>query len=211
MQSAELLVHFDPAKKLVIATDASDYGVGAVLSQKMEGGTERPIRYMCRSRNGAERNYTTLEKEVLAIILGVKKFHQFLYGHSSTIKTDHKPLEGLLNEKKGIPALVALRIQRWVLTLSAYVYKISYKAGQISGNADGLSRLPIPEMPESAPVPGETILLMEHLEGTPVHGGHIKEWTKRDPVLSQVLRFILEGWPTKNNSEELNPYMYFTK
>ena len=77
------------------------------------------------------------------------------------------------------------------------------------GNADGLSRLPLPEMPESVPVPGETILSMEHLEGTPVHSGHIKEWTKRDPILSQVLRFLLEEWPTKNNSEELNPY--FTK
>ena len=209
MQSAELLVHFDPAKELVLATDASDYGVGAVLSHKMEGGTARPIGYMSRSLNGAERNYSTLEKEALAIIFGVKKFHQFLYGHSFTIKTDHKPLEGLLNEKKGIPALAAPRIQRWVLTLSAYEYKISYKAGQTNGNADGLSRLPLPEMPESVPVPGETILLMEHLEGTPVHSGHIKEWTKRDPVLSQVLRFILEGWPTKNNSKELNPY--FTK
>jgi len=93
--------------------------------------------------------------------------------------------------------------------LSAYEYKISYKAGQTNGNAGGLSRLRLPEMPESVPVPGETILLMEHLEGTPVHSSHIKEWTKRDPVLSQVLRFILEGWPTKNNSEELNPY--FTK
>ena len=87
--------------------------------------------------------------------------------------------------------------------------KISYKAGQTNGNADGLSRLPLPEMPESVPVPGETILLMEHLEGTPVHSGHIKEWTKRDPILAQVLRFILEGCSTKNNSEELNPY--FTK
>ena len=150
-----------------------------------------------------------MEKEALAIIFGVKKFHQFLYGHSFTIKTDHKPSEGLLNEKKGIPALAAPRIQRWALTLSAYENKISYKVGQTNGNADGLSRLPLPEMPESVPVPGETILLMEHLEGTPVHSGHIKEWTKRDPILSQVLRFILEEWPTKNNSEELNPY--FTK
>ena len=175
LQSAELLVHFDPAKELVLATDASDYGVGAVLSHKMEGGTERPIGYMSRSLNGDERNYSTLEKEALAIIFGVKKFHQFLYGHSFTIKTDHKPLEGLLNEKKGIPALAAPRIQRWALTLSAYEYKISYKAGQTNGNADGLSRLPLPEMPESVPVPGETISLMEHLEGTPVHSGHIKE------------------------------------
>ena len=111
LQSAELLVHFDPVKELVLATDASDYGLGAVLSHKMEGGTECPIGYMSRSLNGPERNYSTLEKEALAIIFGVKKFHQFLYGHSFTIKTDHKPLEGLLNEKKGIPALAAPRIQ----------------------------------------------------------------------------------------------------
>ena len=94
LQSAELLVHFDTAKELVLATDAFDYGVGAVLSHKMEGGTERPIGYMSRYLNGAERNYSTLEKEALAINFGVMKFHQFLYGHSFTIKTDHKPLEG---------------------------------------------------------------------------------------------------------------------
>ena len=158
--------------------------MGAVLSHKVEGGVERPIGYMSRSLNAAERNYSTLEKETLAIIFGVKKFHQFLYGHPFTIKTDHKPLEGLLNEKKGIPALAARRIQRWALTLSAYEYKISYKAGQTNGNADALSRLPLAEMPNSVPVPGETILLMAHLEGTPVHSGHINEWTKRDPILS---------------------------
>ena len=111
LQSVELLVHFYPAKELVLVTDASNYGVGAVLSQTMKGGTERPIGYMSKSLNGAERNYSTLEKEALAIIFGVKKFHQFLYGHSFTIKTDHKPLEGLLHEKKGIPALAAPRIQ----------------------------------------------------------------------------------------------------
>ena len=61
-------------------------------------------------------------------------------------------------------------------------------------------------MPNAIPLPGETILLMEHMEGTPVHSGQIKEWTKRDPVLSQVLRFTLQGWPTTNSSVELNPF-----
>ena len=65
-------------------------------------------------------------------------------------------------------------------------------------------RLPLPTMPDS--VPGETILLMEHLEGTPVRSGHINECTKRDPVLSQVLRYTLEGWPKTANSEEVAPY-----
>ena len=199
-------MHFDPQKKLILASDASDYGVGAVLSHKMDNGTERPIGYISRSLNGAERNYSTLEKEALAIVFSVKKFHQFLYGHPFIIKTDHKPLEGLLNEKKGIPSMAAPRIQRWALTLSAYQYEISYKAGQSNGNADALSRLPLPKMPDSAPLTGETILLMEHLEGTPVHSGHIKDWTKRDPILSQVLRFTLEGWPMTNGNEELNPY-----
>ena len=206
LQSTDLLVHFDPEKELVLATDATDYGVGAVLSHKMKNGTERPIGYVSRSLQEAERKYSTLEKEALAIIFGVKKFHQFLYGHRFIIKTDNKPLEGLLNEKKGIPSQAAPHIQRWALTLASYEYEISYKAGQTNGNADGLSRLPLPVMPDSVPLPGETILLMEHLEGTPVHSGHIKAWTKRDPVLSQVLRYTLEGWPKAVNSEELTPY-----
>ena len=83
-----------------------------------------------------------------------------------------------MNEKEGIPALAAPRIQRWALTLSAYEYKISYEAGQTNGNADGVSRLPLPEMPESVPVLGETILLMEHLEGTPVHSGTSKSGSR---------------------------------
>ena len=142
LQSTDLLVHFDPEKELVLATDASDYGVGAVLSHKTKNGTERPIGYVSRSLQEAERKYSTLEKEALAIIFSVKKFHQFLYGHRFIIKTDHKPLEGLLNEKKGIPSQAAPRIQRWALTLASYEYEISYKAGQTNGNADGLSRLP---------------------------------------------------------------------
>lgn len=61
-------------------------------------------------------------------------------------------------------------------------------------------------MPDSVPPTGETILLMENLQGTPVHSSHITDWTKRDPILSQVLRLTLQGWPTANSNEEVNPY-----
>ena len=89
----------------------------------------------------------------------MKKFNQFLYGQKFTIQTDHKPLEGLFNEKKGVPQQASPRVQRWALTLAAYEYKIAYKAGTTNANADALSRLPSSKMPESVPVPGETILL----------------------------------------------------
>ena len=207
LQSANLLVHFQPDLELILASDASDYGVGAVLSHQMADGAERPIGYVSRSLNKAERGYSTIEKEALAIIFGVKKFNQFLYGQKFTIQTDHTPLEGLFNEKKGVPQQASPRVQLWALTLAAYEYKIAYKAGTTNANADALSRLPLSNMPESVPVPGETILLLEHLDHTPINSQHIREWTRRDPVLSKVHQFTLNGWPHHCQDVQLHPYL----
>ena len=77
-----------------------------------------------------------LKKEALAIIFGVKKLNQFLYGHKFTIQADHKQLEGLFNEKKGVPKQASPRVQRWAHTLAANEYKIAYKAGTTNANAD---------------------------------------------------------------------------
>ncbi|CAB4033162.1 hypothetical protein ETSY2_42270 [Paramuricea clavata] len=175
----------------------------------MPDGTERPIGYVSRSLNPAERNYSTIDKEALAMIVGVKKFHQFLYGKRFTIRTDHKPLEGLFGEKKGISAQASPRVQRWALTLAAYEYDIhvQYKAGTMNGNADALSRLPLPEMLEETPIPGDTIKLMELLEAIPLHSGQIRDWTRRDPVLSKVHQCALGNWPNITcPSKELQPY-----
>ena len=193
LQLANLLIHFDPTKELTRASDASNYGIGAVLSHRLHNGSERPIGYVSRALNKAERNYSTLEKEALAIIFGVKKFHQYLYGNKFTIRMDHKPLEGILSEKKGISLQAAPRIQRWALTLAAYEYPISYKTGVTNGNADALSRLPLSTLPENTHQMGETIMLMEHLEGMTINSQHIKEWTKRDPTLAQVLVKVYVG------------------
>ena len=207
LQSADLLIHFNPDLKLVLASDASNYGIGAVLSHEMPDGTERPIGYVSRSLNPAERNYSTIDKEALAMIVGVKKFHQFLYGKRFTIRTDHKPLEGLFGEKKGISSQASPRVQRWALTLAAYEYDIQYKAGAMNGNADALSRLPLPEMLEETPIPGDTIKLMELLEAIPLHSGQIRVWTRRDPVLSKVHQYALGNWPNSTcPSKELQPY-----
>ncbi|CAG2235627.1 unnamed protein product [Mytilus edulis] len=187
LKSASVLVHFDPKKKLILACDASPYGLGAVLSHKMDDGSDKPIAYTSRTLTSAEKNYSVLEKESLAIIFGIKKFHQYLYGHPVTIITDHKPLIG-------------------ALTLAAYEYTIVYKEGSLNGNADGLSRLPLKTNIEKTPTPGDTILLMEHLATTPVDAKQIQKWTRKDTILSMVLRYILNGWPSKCPNEEIRPY-----
>ena len=80
LQADSLLVHFDPAKPIVLACDASQYGLGAVLSHVISDGHERPIAYVSRTLNAAEKNYSQVEKEGLAIVFGVKKFHNYIYG-----------------------------------------------------------------------------------------------------------------------------------
>ena len=78
LTSSSLLVHFDPKLKLILACDASAYGIGAVLAYKYPDGSERPIGYASRSLSKAEKNYSQIEKEGLACVFGVNKFHSYL-------------------------------------------------------------------------------------------------------------------------------------
>ena len=155
----------------------------------------------------AERNYGHLDKEASAVVFAVKKFHQFLYGRHFKIYTSHKPLLGLLHPEKATPLMASSRMQRWALTLLAYEYELLYRTGNENGNADGLSRLPVLDVPGSTPVPGDIVYLLETINTSPVDATKIKLWTTRDPVLSQVLQFVLQGWPQDVEEEEgLKPY-----
>lgn len=136
-----MLVHFDPERELTVSCDASPYGIGAVLSHIMEEGSEKPIAFASRTLTKAEKGYSQLDKEGLAVVFAVKCFHQYLYGHSFTVFTDHKPLMSLFSEHKSVPSMASARIQKWALSLSAYQYRIVYRAGKENANADALSRL----------------------------------------------------------------------
>ena len=207
LHSATLLVHFDSDKVVVLTCDASPYGVGAVLSHRMDDGGEKPIGYVSRTLTSAERGYSQLEKEGLAVVFAVKRFHQYLYGRPFTIFTDHKPLLGLFGETKGISPMASARVQRWALTLSSYQYHIVYKAGSENANADAFSRLPLPESPSQANLLPETVFLLDRLSDSPVSAKQIKQWTERDPALSQVKQWLLQGWPVTVEREELKPYV----
>ena len=119
LTSSDVLVYYNPSLPIKLAADASAYGVGAVISHTLPDGTERPIAFASWTLSPAERNYAQLEKEALALVFGIRKFHLYLFGRKFTLLTDHKPLLSILGSK-GIPSLAAARLQRWSLLLSAY-------------------------------------------------------------------------------------------
>lgn len=110
--------------------------MGAVLSQVDGTGEEHPIAYFSRKLFPREEKYSTVEKECLAIRLGVQAFRVYLLGRPFTIQTDHRSLE-LLDQLKEDNS----RLTRWSLALQLYQYSVVYRAGQANGNTDGLSRL----------------------------------------------------------------------
>jgi hypothetical protein len=206
LASFKVLVHYDPSKPLVISCDASPVGVGAVLSHPDNNGDERPIAYASRTLTLAERNYAQIDREALALVFAVTKFHQYIYGRDFLLYTDHKPLLGLLGEGKPIPCNASPRVIRWALKLSGYRYTLLHKAGKQNGNADALSRLPLPVILHSTPVPHECVNLMESLADSPITPEEISRWTERDPGLLKVKQYVLQGWPNHCQDEEVKPY-----
>ena len=118
LTAEKFLIHFDPQKNLVLACDASNYGLGAVLSNRFPDRMERPIAFASRTLLATECRYSQTEKETLACDFGIKTFNVYLYGHTFKLVTDHKPLLFLLSEQKAVPTTVSNRIQRWALLLS---------------------------------------------------------------------------------------------
>ena len=109
--SDQVLCHHSPVKPIQLSCYVSSLGVGAVFSHVFENGTNRLIAFASQSLTKAERNYSQIDKEALAIIFGIKKFHTYVYGRHFTLITDHQPLLSIFSARKGLPATAAAQLQ----------------------------------------------------------------------------------------------------
>lgn len=132
-----VLKYFDPAKPVVIFSDASSFGLGAVLLQD-----DQPIAFSSRSLTDAETRYAQIEKEMLSIVHACTKFHNYILGTHVTVFNDHKPLEDIYKK----PLLsTPMRIQRMRLRLQWYDLTIKYRRGKDMELPDTLSRAQLPD------------------------------------------------------------------
>ena len=195
VSSDQMLVFYNPKLPIKLSCDASPYGLGAVLSHVLEDGQERPVAFASRSLSRAEENYSQIDKETLALVWGIKHFHQYLWGVKFTLETDHKPLVSIFSPSKIISATAAARLQRYATFLTRYTYDIKYRKTEQHGNADALSRLPLPTTVEKPLQDAVAIFQLSQIERLPVQVSQIRKETQRDPILSRVLQYILQGWP----------------
>ena len=189
LSSDQVLAHYDTTLPVSLASDASQYGVGAVISHLMPDGTEHPIAYGSRTLTKAEKNYVQIEREAAAIIFLVSKSSSriYNYGRKFTLITDHKPLTTIFSPKSSLPALAAARLQRWAIILLAYQYEVECCATDKHTNTDCLSRLPLGVTTEDAITKSASLFNLQQIDSVPVKSEKIAQFTANDPIRSKVI------------------------
>ena len=196
--SPEGLAHYDPGLPTIIAADASNTGMGAVLYQVQSDGKRRPVCYASRSLTETEQRYAVIEKEALATTWACEKFTDYVLGLHFQVETDHKPLVTLLNSKE--LAKMPPRLQRFRLRMMRFDARTVYVPGTQQLTADTLSRAPVA-------MPGEgDIALVDEVEtfasatttslpATKERLDQIREAQKSDEICAQIRQYCIEGWP----------------
>ena len=185
------LPYFNPNSSTTVQTNASKRGLGAVLLQN-----SKPVMFASRALTGSERNYQNLERECLATIWGMEKFHYFLYGKEFTLETDQKPLV-LIYRKHMVE--ISPRIQRLIIrSFPCQPFDVQYRKGMEIPLADTLSRVtltPVEEDGIQLPIVAVN-LITSNLPVSSTEIELIHEETSKDPTLTLLRHYIHMGWPS---------------
>ncbi|MEW8546431.1 MAG: RNase H-like domain-containing protein, partial [Candidatus Thiodiazotropha sp.] len=180
---------FDPKVPLTLEVDASKYGIGTCMMQQ-----GRPIAYASKSLTTTEIGYAQIEKELLAILFGCRRFNQFTYGRKFTVHTDHKPITSIV--KKPLSAAPP-RLQRMLLQLQKYDMDVQHKSGKEIPVSDYLSRASLPEtysnLIDGLDLHVHTVLQQLHITDKRLE--NVKQAIQQDSQMQILKRTIKEGWP----------------
>ncbi|XP_060803684.1 uncharacterized protein K02A2.6-like [Amyelois transitella] len=204
--SDNILIHFNRDLPLRLSCDASQNGIGAVLSHILPDGTDRPISFISRVYSKAEKGYSMIHKEALAIYWAVQKFYQYLVGSKFELQSDHKPLQALFGEHKSLPQMAAGRLQRWSTFLSGFNYTFKYIKGMHNVIADCMSRLPL-QNNSCIKQTNEYEYINLVADQNIVNLDLVRSETRKDPILSSVFNMIRYGFPKFTQNNSLKPYL----
>ena len=188
----------DFAKPFYLTTDASNIAIGGVLQQKDEAGNLRPLTYFSRQLNSAETRYSTIEREALAIVYGLKINRNLCLGYPIVINTDHKPLIWLFSTSNPNS-----RITRWQMLVSEFDIDVKYVPGKENIVADCLSRLKNQE----DRLVEETVLAINPEEESEFLEWNLEELIRHqdmDDYYGLIKYMIKQGYNTNQMREELN-------
>ncbi|CAG4976944.1 unnamed protein product [Colias eurytheme] len=193
LMNAPSLRFYDPNKQVTVSVDASAFGLGACLLQ--EG---RPVAFAARALTPAESRWAQIEKEMLAIVYGCSKFHQFVYGHTNVIvESDHKPLESIFKKPlNDIP----IRLQRLLLKLQRYSLNVCYVPGKLMFIADTLSRTKLDNLHSTEDkiqkdVEGHVNLIIQNTGFSDEKLKLVENETRNDVGLCKAMDYYKTGWP----------------
>ncbi len=207
MTSDIILCHFDPKLPLILATDASDHGIAAVLLHKFPDGNERPIAFFSRTLNIHEMKYAIIQKEALAIYEGVKKFYQYLYANHFTIRCDHRPLTTIFGHDKSLPKMASNRLQRWAIFLSEFNYKIQFINGSRNFLPDFLSRCNSKvNYSNNCSKEVSFVKFVDRVNFGPINLNDIREETRKDEKLNRLIEILETNCWSKSDEIEFKAF-----
>ena len=197
---------FDPSHPTIVTTDASGYGVGAVMTQMIDQ-REVTIAYASRKLTDNEKKYSAGEREALACLWAIERWHTYLWGHRFILRTDHQALTTLLGTSG--TGHRPMRIARWGARLLEYDYEIQYKPAVYTTVADALSRLPIEGADNSTNnASDQEIVRVCAINSSSISKSKLQAATQADDTMTNLQEYIHNGWPSKPNMlpESVKPY-----
>ncbi|CAH1252634.1 RTL1 [Branchiostoma lanceolatum] len=203
VSTAPVLKYYDPTEELTLQTDASSTGLGAAIMQNGQ-----PVAYASRALTDAETRYAQIEKEMLGVVFGLERFHQYTYGREVKVQTDHKPLEMIvLKPLHAAPR----RLQRMLMRLQQYNVTIAYKPGSELYLADTLSRayLPLEEKRSKTELETEQVNMVDELIMSSPTIEDIQRHTENDQEMQKLKQYIRDGFPEKGKlPASMVPYFH---